>query len=74
MARTLTACEHLRRWCKPRGRTAELARILGTARSTIYRWLAGDTIPDPAARFGVEQVTGIPRGSWTAARAEKRAA
>lgn len=74
MAHKLTARERLRIWCRPRGRTAELARATSAARSTVYRWLGGDTVPSPIAAVVIEHVVGIGRSEWERARSERRAA
>lgn len=42
-----------------------LARLAAVPRSSLGRWIAGQSLPSQGARRALEDALGIPRWSWT---------
>lgn len=65
---TQTAPTALSLWLLARGRTRELAALLGVQPSTVWRWRTGRSRPSGAARIVIEQHVGVPRELWAVSR------
>ena len=43
---------------------AEVAAAVGVTKSTVWKWAAGEQVPDLAWAFQLEDVLGVPAQSW----------
>lgn len=48
----------------PKGRQAQLARLLGLSSSHVLMWRKNGYQPDPVSMYAIRLLTGIPEEAW----------